>query len=80
VIDSFKPQTLRAYYQKWYRPDNQAIIVVGDVDVNHMEDKIKELFAGTTLGALGSTLMPAKSSLILSSIWFTSTSPTTMIA
>ena len=45
VIDSFKPQTLRAYYQKWYRPDNQAIIVVGDVDVNHMEDKIKELFA-----------------------------------
>ena len=46
VIDSFKPQTLRAYYQKWYRPDNQAIIVVGDVDVNHMEDKIKELFAG----------------------------------
>ena len=46
VIDSFKPQTLRAYYQKWYRPDNQAIIVVGDIDVNHMEDKIKELFAG----------------------------------
>ena len=46
VIDSFKPQTLRAYYQKWYRPDNQAIIVVGDVDVNHMEAKIKELFAG----------------------------------
>ena len=28
VIDSFKPKTLRAYYQKWYRPDNQAIIVV----------------------------------------------------
>ena len=46
VIDSFKPQTLRAYYQKWYRPDNQAIIVVGDIDVDHMEAKIKELFAG----------------------------------
>jgi zinc protease len=46
VIDSFKPQTLRAYYQKWYRPDNQAIIVVGDVDVDHMEAKIKELFSG----------------------------------
>lgn len=44
VIDSFKPQTLRAYYQKWYRPDNQAIIVVGDIDVDHMEAKIKELF------------------------------------
>jgi zinc protease len=46
VIDSFKPQTLRAYYQKWYRPDNQAIIVVGDIDVDHMEAKIKELFGG----------------------------------
>ena len=46
VIDSFKPQTLRAYYQKWYRPDNQAIIVVGDVDVDTMEAKIKELFSG----------------------------------
>ena len=46
VIDSFKPQTLRAYYQKWYRPDNQAIIVVGDVDVDHIEAQIKELFGG----------------------------------
>jgi len=46
VIDSFRPQTLRAYYQKWYRPDNQAIIVVGDVDVDKMEAKVKELFAG----------------------------------
>jgi Predicted Zn-dependent peptidases len=46
VIDSFKPQTLRAYYQKWYRPDNQAIIVVGDVDVDHVEAQIKSLFGG----------------------------------
>ena len=46
VIDSFRPQTLRAYYQKWYRPDNQAIIVVGDVDVDHIEAKVKELFGG----------------------------------
>ena len=44
VIDSFKPSTLRAYYQKWYRPDNQAIIVVGDVDVDHIEAQIKTLF------------------------------------
>ena len=51
VIDSFKPQTLRAYYQKWYRPDNQAIIVVGDVDVDHMEAKIKELFGGIKVPA-----------------------------
>ena len=51
VIDSFKPATLRAYYHKWYRPDNQAIIVVGDVDVDHMEAKIKELFGGIKVDA-----------------------------
>ena len=46
VIDGCKPETLRAYYRKWYRPDNQAIIVVGDVDVNHIEEQIKKLFSG----------------------------------
>ena len=51
VIDSFKPETLRAYYQKWYRPDNQAIIVVGDVDVDHIEAKVKELFGGIKVPA-----------------------------
>ena len=38
-------------YHKWYRPDNQAIIVVGDVDVDHMEAKIKELFGGIKVDA-----------------------------
>lgn len=46
VIDSFKPQALRDYYEKWYRPDNQAVIVVGDVDVDHTEAEIKRLFGG----------------------------------
>ena len=45
VVDNFKPEALRAYYHKWYRPDNQAIIVVGDVDVNRTEQKIKEMFS-----------------------------------
>ena len=49
VIDSFRPETLRAYYHKWYRPDNQAVIVVGDIDVDHTEAKIKELFSGITV-------------------------------
>ena len=51
VIDSFRPETLRAYYHKWYRPDNQAIIVVGDIDVDHMEAKVKELFSGIKVDA-----------------------------
>ena len=51
VVDNFKPQTLRDYYEKWYRPDNQAIIVVGDVDVDHVEAEIKRLFSAIELQA-----------------------------
>ncbi|MDD6538160.1 MAG: insulinase family protein [Bacteroidales bacterium] len=45
VIDNFKPEELRAYYEKWYRPDLQGIIVVGDIDVDLVEAKIKEIFS-----------------------------------
>ncbi len=45
VIDNFKYDEIRNYYHKWYRPDNQAIIVVGDIDVDYMEAKIKEMFS-----------------------------------
>ena len=45
IIDNFEPQVLRNYYEKWYRPDLQGIIVVGDVDVDRVEAKIKELFS-----------------------------------
>ena len=45
IIDNFEPQVLRDYYEKWYRPDNQAIIVVGDFDVDRVEQKIKDLFS-----------------------------------
>lgn len=45
VIDNFKPAELRAYYEKWYRPDLQAIIVVGDIDVDKVEAKIKATFS-----------------------------------
>ncbi len=48
VVDNFKPQELRDYYEKWYHPTNQGIIVVGNVDVDHIEAKIKELFGGIT--------------------------------
>lgn len=45
VIDNFKPEFLRAYYEKWYRPDLQGIIVVGDIDVDQIEAKIKQIFS-----------------------------------
>ena len=45
VIDNFPYQAIRDYYEAWYRPDQQGIIVVGDVDVDKVEAKIKELFS-----------------------------------
>ncbi len=45
IVDNFPYQDLRDYYQKWYRPDLQAIIVVGDIDVDKMEKKIKKVFS-----------------------------------
>lgn len=46
VVDNFSPKELRDYYEKWYHPSNQGIIVIGDVDVDHTEAMIKKLFGG----------------------------------
>ncbi|MCM1292608.1 MAG: insulinase family protein [Bacteroides sp.] len=51
VVDNFAPQALRDYYEKWYRPDLQGIIVVGDIDVDRIEGKIKEMFADIEMPA-----------------------------
>ena len=58
VVDNFKPKELKQYYQKWYRPDNQAIIVVGDIDVDHFEAKIKELFGGIKVSPKAPKVIP----------------------
>ena len=46
VIDNFKYKEIEDYYHKWYHPRNQAIVVVGNVDVDHTEAEIKKLFSG----------------------------------
>lgn len=45
VVDNFPPQALVDYYHTWYRPDQQGIIVVGDIDPDYIEGKIKEIFS-----------------------------------
>ena len=45
IVDNFKPEELIAYYKKWYRPDNQALVIVGDIDVDYTENLIKKLFS-----------------------------------
>ena len=44
-MDNFKYQTLRDYYETWYRPDLQGIVIVGDIDVDQVEAKIKKIFS-----------------------------------
>ena len=43
-LENFKPESLVSFYRTWYRPDLQAVIVVGDIDVDYVENKIKDLF------------------------------------
>ena len=44
-LKTFKHESLTNFYRKWYNPDMQAIIVVGDIDVNQIEEKIKTIFS-----------------------------------
>jgi len=45
VLEKFKPQTLKDFYYDWYRPDLQAIVVVGDVNAAEIEKMIIEKFS-----------------------------------
>lgn len=44
VIKNFVPDELHAYYNDYYRPDQQAVIVVGDIDVQAVEKELIRLF------------------------------------
>lgn len=49
IVKNFPPQALRDYYKKWYRPDLQGIIIVGDFDASEMEAKVIALFSQITM-------------------------------
>ncbi len=44
IVENAEYETLRKFYRDWYRPDLMAFIVVGDIDVDETEQKIKEHF------------------------------------
>ena len=44
-LKTFKPESLTSFYHTWYRPDMQALIVVGDINVDEVEGKIKQIFS-----------------------------------
>ena len=46
VLNNFKPETIKRFYRDWYRPDLQALIIVGDINVDQIEQTVKKQFAG----------------------------------
>lgn len=48
VVENCPYDALRSYYKKWYHPSYQGIVIVGDIDVDKMEQKIKQMFAKYT--------------------------------
>jgi len=45
VLDNFKKTTIRRYYKDWYRPDLQALIIVGDINADSLERVVKATFS-----------------------------------
>ena len=45
VLENFKPQTLKDFYHDWYRPDLQAVVVVGDINAAEIEKMIIAKFS-----------------------------------
>ena len=45
VVKNFPYETLRSYYRKWYRPDLQALVIVGDVNPDEIVQKLQTMFS-----------------------------------
>ncbi len=45
ILETFPYETLKRFHRDWYRPDLQAVIVVGDINPDEIESKIKQLFS-----------------------------------
>lgn len=44
ILENFEYETLRSFYEDWYRPNLMAVIAVGDIDPAEMEKEIKARF------------------------------------
>lgn len=45
IVDNCPPEALRRFRADWYRPDLQAVVVVGDFDQQKMVEKVKQKFS-----------------------------------
>ncbi|MCL2069450.1 MAG: insulinase family protein [Treponema sp.] len=44
ILESAPPQRLQGFYERWYRPENMALIIVGDFDAEYLEASLSEHF------------------------------------
>ena len=44
-LQTMTPEALRRFYRDWYRPELEAVVVVGEVNPDLIEQRIKALFA-----------------------------------
>jgi len=58
VIENATPATVRPFYERWYRPDLLALIVVGDIDRDQVVDLIKQHFASMPAAPAGAPQPP----------------------
>lgn len=61
-LKSFQHKELEDFYARWYRPDYQAVVIVGDIDVDAVESKIKTLMADIPAPAAGA---PQKETIVV---------------
>lgn len=45
VIDNSPYSAIRSFYEKWYRTDLQAVVIVGDFDADEMEARVKRILS-----------------------------------
>jgi zinc protease len=58
IIKNFKPETLKSFYKSWYRPNEMAVIVVGDINPAEAEKLISAHFSKFT-NPSGAPVRPA---------------------
>ena len=46
TVKGFTREDVRRFYERWYTPENMAVVVVGDVQADDIEAKVRSLFEG----------------------------------
>lgn len=59
IVKNCSQQLVRDFYDRWYQPQNQAVVVVGDFDPDQMVEKVKKMFGDRKRGTSVSPLPPA---------------------